>query len=194
MIKMEVTKMKYISMGAVTKPSTEHIVYVSHCGFDYTLTGDLAYMWLNGRFGFDASRNQFQNNALNQLERMGLVVITEDVLEGEYRALTKVRLVPARSRNPYKGLSRNEKTALKWITETGLILSMAELVYLMERDIEPEEKYLGQENVQRLVERIYTKDTIFDNILENQMERAEKRDQVVKLVLSLLKKKRIVLL
>ena len=120
--------MKYISMGAVTTPSTEHIVYVSHCGFDYTLTGDLAYMWLNGRFGFDASRNQFQNNALNQLERMGLVVITEDVLEGEYRALTKVRLVPARSRNPYKGLSRNEKTALKWITETGLILSMAELV------------------------------------------------------------------
>jgi hypothetical protein len=71
---------------------------------------------------------------------------------------------------------------------------MAELVYLMERDIEPEVKYLGQENVQRLVERIYTKDTIFDNILENQMERAEKRDQVVKLVLSLLKKKRIVLL
>ena len=194
MIKMEVTKMKYISMGAVTKPSTEHIVYVSHCGFDYTLTGDLAYMWLNGRFGFDASRNQFQNNALNQLERMGLVVITEDVLEGEYRALTKVRLVPAKSKNPYLGMSRNEKTALKWITETGLVLSMAELVYLMERDIEPEEKYLGQENVQRLVERIYTKDTIFDNILENQMERAAKRDQVVKLVLSLLKKKRIVLL
>ena len=71
---------------------------------------------------------------------------------------------------------------------------MAELVYLMERDIEPDARYLGQENVQQLVERIYTKDTIFDNILENQMERAEKRDQVVKLVLSLLKKKRIVLL
>ena len=71
---------------------------------------------------------------------------------------------------------------------------MAELVYLIERDIEPEAKYLGQDNVQRLVERIYTKDTIFDNILENQMERAEKRDHVVRLVLSLLKKKRIVLL
>ena len=46
--------------------------------------------------------------------------------------------------------------------------------------------------MQTLVERIYTKDTIFDNILENQMERAEKRDYVVKLVLRLLKKKRIV--
>ena len=186
--------MKYISIGSVNRPSTEHIVYVSHCGYDYTLTADLAAVWLDGRFGFDQVRNQLQTKALRQLERMGLVVITEDVLEGEYRALTKVRLVPAKSKNPYLGLSRNEKTALKWITETGLVLSMAELVYLMERDIEPDARYLGQENLQQLVERIYTKDTIFDNILENQMERAEKRDQVVKLVLSLLKKKRIVLL
>ena len=58
----------------------------------------------------------------------------------------------------------------------------------------PEPKYLGQKNVQTLVERIYTKDTIFDNILENQMERAVCRDQIVKVVLKLLKKKRIVLL
>lgn len=36
--------MKYISIGAVNKPSTEHIVYVSHYGYDYTLTGDLAFV------------------------------------------------------------------------------------------------------------------------------------------------------
>ena len=186
--------LKYISIGAVTKPSTEHIVYVSHCGYDYTLTGDLATMWLNGRFGFDAARNKIEENALDQLRKMGLVIVTEDVLEGEYRALTKVRLVSAKAKNAYSGLSRDEKTALKWIRETGLVLSMAELVYLMERGIEPEAKYLGQEHVQTLVERIYTKDTIFDNILENQMERAACRDQIVKLVLKLLKKKRIVLL
>ena len=46
--------MKYISIGAVTKPSTEHIVYVSHCGYDYTLTGEQAALWLDGRYGFDA--------------------------------------------------------------------------------------------------------------------------------------------
>lgn len=34
--------MKYISVGTVNKPSTEHIVYVSHYGYEYTLTGDLA--------------------------------------------------------------------------------------------------------------------------------------------------------
>lgn len=186
--------LKYISIGAVTKPSTEHIVYVSHCGYDYTLTGDLAAMWLNGRFGFDAARNQLEETALNQLVRMGLVVVTEDVLEGEYRALTKIKLVQSLCKNPYHGLTAPEKTALKWIRETGLVLSMAELVYLMEHNISPDPKYLGQENVQTLVERIYTRDTIFDNILENQMEHAASRDQVVKLVLKLLKKKRIVLL
>ena len=186
--------LKYISIGAVTKPSTEHIVYVSHCGYDYTLTGDLATMWLNGRFGFDAARNKIEENALDQLRKMGLVIITENVLEGEYRALTRIKLVQVASKNPYAGLSEQEKTALKWIRDTGLVLSMAELVYLMEHNIDPEPKYLGQKNVQTLVERIYTKDTIFDNILENQMERAVCRDQIVKVVLKLLKKKRIVLL
>ena len=39
---------------------------------------------------------------------------------------------------------------------------MAELVYLMEHNIRPEMQYLGRENAQNLVERIYTKDTIFD--------------------------------
>ncbi len=186
--------LKYISIGAVTKPSTEHIVYVSHCGFDYTLTGDLASMWLNGRFGFDAARNKIEEAALSQLQRMGLVIITENVLEGEYRALTRIKLVQCKSKNPYRGLTASERTALKWIRETGLVLSMAELVYLMEHDIAPEAQYLGQENIQKLVERIYTRDTIHDNILENQMEHATVRDQVVKLVLRLLKKRLIVLL
>ena len=44
--------MKYISLGAVMEPSTEHIVKVSHCGIDYTLTQELASLWLDGRFGF----------------------------------------------------------------------------------------------------------------------------------------------
>ena len=71
---------------------------------------------------------------------------------------------------------------------------MAELVYLTEYNIEPEPQYLGQENVQTLVERIYTRDTIFDNTLENLMEHSQCRDQVVKLVLKLLRRRRVVLL
>lgn len=186
--------MKYISVGVVVKPSTEHILYISHCGAEYTLTGDLASMWLDGRFGFDAVEGAMALKNLDQLRRMGLIIQTEDTLEGEYRALTKVKIVPTKAGYPYRGLAKQEKTALKWIRETGLILSMAELVYLLERKIAPTPEYLGQENIQRLVERIYTKDTIFDNLLENQMEHAVSRDVVVNVVLKLLKKKRIVLL
>ena len=65
-------------------------------------------------------------------------IAPEDVLDGEYRALTRVRLVPAKSRKAYSGLSRDEKNALKWIRETGLVLSMAEPVFLMEREIMPD--------------------------------------------------------
>lgn len=186
--------MKYISIGTVNKPSTEYIVYVSHYGYDYTLTGDLAYVWLNGRFGFDETSDALRDKALRQLDRMGLVILTEDVPEGEYRALTRVKPVPVKARKPYRGLTEAEKNALIWITESGLILSMAELVYLMEHNIHPEIQYLGQENVQKLVERIYSKDTIFDNILENQMEHASCRDKAVRTILKLLKKKCIVLL
>ena len=120
--------LKYISIGAVTTPSTEHIVYVSHYGYDYTLTGDLAYMWLNGRFGFDTARTPLEEKALNQLRQMGLVSITENVPEGEYRTLTQIRMVQTATQKPYVGLSGKERTVLRWIRETGLVLSMAELV------------------------------------------------------------------
>ena len=43
-------------------------------------------------------------------------------------------------------------------------------------------------------ETIYTQETIFDNILETQMEHAAVRDEVVSALLRLLKKKRILLL
>ena len=80
------------------------------------------------------------------------------------------------------------------LREAGLVLSMAELVYLIDRKVPLNPKYLGSDNTQNLVERIYTRDTIFDNILENQMERAAMREKTVNAVLALLRKKRIVLL
>lgn len=83
---------------------------------------------------------------------------------------------------------------MKWVLDAVLVLTMGELVFLMERGVAPEPSLLGPQNQQRLVEIIYTKNTIFDNILENQMELADARDETVKLILNLLKRKRIVLL
>lgn len=186
--------MKYISLGAVLDGSTEHIVKVSHCGFDYTLTQELASLWLGGRFGFAHAENPIELRALNQLYRMGLVMTADESEAGEYRALTQCRVVPVNRRNPYAGLMGHEKTIMRWLCEAGLLLTTAELVYLMDREVEPEPALLGQEHKQALVERIYTTDTIFDNVLENQMAQAASRDRTVKAILSLLKKKRVVLL
>lgn len=186
--------MKYISLGAVLEPSTEHIVKVSHCGIDYTLTHELASIWLDGRFGFAKAENPIEMKALNQLFRMGLVMTADESEAGEYRSMTQCRMVPVKRKNPYMGLTGDEKTIMIWLREAGLVLTMAELVYLMDRKVQPELTLLGPENKQTLVERIYSSDTIFDNVLENQMEHVPTRDKTVKAVLSLLKKKHIIML
>lgn len=186
--------MKYISIGAVTVKGTEEILDVAHGGYTFRLTGQLATFWLNGRQGFACTKNSVELQGLRQLLKMGLAVEADASPAGEYRALTQCTLAPADRDHPYWGLAGIEKEVLHWLREAGLVLSMAELTYLVDHEIPLQPSLLGKDNTQALVEQIYTSDTIFDNILENQMEQSATRDKTVKAVLSLLKKKRIVLL
>ena len=186
--------MKYISIGAILNEGTEHILDVAHGGAQFRLTGEKARLWLNGRLGFAEVFNPMHLTMVEQLFKMGLVIKCDGSRAEEYRALTKCTIVPAECDHPYWFLRNTEKTVLQWLRNAGLVLSMAELVYLMDRNIPLEEKLLGSGNAQALVEQIYTKDTVFNNILENQMERSEARGKVVNAILSLLRKKRIVLL
>ena len=64
----------------------------------------------------------------------------------------------------------------------------------MENNILPSTSLLYEDNRQALVETIYTKNNIFDNILETQMEKAQCRDKIVNVLLKLLYKRRIVVL
>ena len=188
--------MKYISKGLVAAGSTEDILHITRCGADFQLTGDQARLWLNGQFGFSAVKDgqPVLTKALEQLRRQELVEIADESEAGEYRALTRCIMVPAKNRSFCSVLSSEEKTILKWIREAGLWLTMAELVFLLEHAIAPLPPLLGPDNRQSLTERIYTQENIFDNILETQMEHAVRRDRVVKGVLRLLRKKRILLL
>ena len=186
--------MKYISIGAVMTEGTEHNFVVCRGGNKFTLTGDLAAAWLAGRLGFVVVNKPEEEKAAQQLIKMGLAQISRNYSMAEYRTLTHCTIVPADRKYPFLGLKGLERTVLQWLREAGLVLSMAELVYLIDRNVPLEPKYLGGNNTQALVERIYTKDTIFDNILENQMERAAMREATVNAVLSLLRKKRVVLL
>jgi len=185
--------MIYISKGLVCKGSTEEILEVAHRGQSFQLTGAPAYTWLNGRYGFARSKTFQEENALRQLSRMGLAEYEdEETAVSQYRILSRCILCPVKKR----GLSvlGMEKELLTWITKAGLRLSTAELVYLVEHQIRPIEELLYEENRQALVERIYTVDTIADNLLETQMEQATERDAVVKTILQLLRKKRLVVL
>ena len=83
---------------------------------------------------------------------------------------------------------------MRWLTDAGLHLTAAELVFLAEHRIKPTANLLGERNRPRLTERIYTQETIFDNILEAQMGHAAARDEVVNALLRLLEKRRILLL
>ncbi len=186
--------MIYLSKGMVMKNSTEHLLQIARCGREYRLSGEEAALWLRGRLAFSEPESETEKRALLHLKRMGLAETEEDTDVGRYRLLTQCICCPAACSRPETLLSRGEKEALRWLRDAGLRLTVAELVFLRERGIRPEPGYLHAENRQRLVEAIYTADTIGDSLLENLMEGAGSRDEVVRFLMGLLKKKRILIL
>lgn len=187
--------MIYISKGMVCKGSTEERLEIAHRGQSFQLTGALAYTWLNGRYGFSQSRNVQEESALRHLIRMGLAECEDtDTALNRYRILSRCILCPVKGKTVPLTANGLKKDVMTWLTKAGIRLSTAELVYLTEHQVQPKESLLYEENRQALVERIYTVDTIADNILETQMERAQVRDSVVKTLLDLLRKKRLVVL
>lgn len=188
--------MRYLAKGIVQKQSTEHILRINHFGSEFVLTGLRARLWLDARLNIAETdgKDFAEEKKLRQLLKMELVEEVGPDAVDEYRALTHCVIVPAQHRGLSLPLAPVENNLLHWITGAGLRLTMAELVYLEEHKITPEAGWLGEENRQKLTEMIYTTDTIFDNILETQMEAAACRDRTVQAILALLRKKRILLL
>lgn len=187
--------MIYISKGVAGKASTEKLVQVIRGGQNIYLSEKEAELWLRGRFSFALSKNQAEDLALQHLIRMGLAEAEpEETKTAQYRILTRCICCPTKTAKRSVGLLSDEKKVLFWLINAGLRLSTAELIYLIENKVEAEPRLLYQENRQALVEAIYTIDTVADNILENRMEKAECRDCVVQSLLSLLKKRKILML
>ena len=185
----------YISKGMVARPSTEELLFVTRCGVEFRLTGIEADLWLDGRFSFAYEKTEEQKKHLQHLARMNLVEYREETSElAQYQILTQCVLCQTKPKLRFSRLSTKEKELLEWICHAGLHLSVAELVYLNEKGIRPSSELLYSYNRQKLTETIYFQNNIQDNILEVQMEKAATRDETIKNILSLLKKKRILLL
>ena len=184
--------MIYISKGVVCKNSTEQRLLIAHGGKEYVLTKMEATIWINGQFGFAESTEEW---ALHHLNRMGLVEYEyESSAVSKYRILSRCICCAAAGAKSQLRLTACEKTMMIWLTKAGLHLSVAELVFLMDQSIDPKGDLLYKENRQALVETIYMKESIYDNALENLMEHAVRRDEIVEALQRLIKLKRVVLM
>ena len=185
--------MIYISKGR-GKLNFKRELTVTRCGKIIKLSGIRAELWQRGRCGFVTIKTQAEEMALNDLSRLGLVETEQEATwTAQYRIMTYCVPCPVWA-FPWFGLSPDERTTLRWLTKAGLRMTIAELIYLKEHEILPTRDLLRPRNRQALVEKIYTPMNISDNLLEQQMEKAECRDQVVTAILGLLKKKRLVLI
>ena len=184
----------YLSKGLPVRYS-DGTLTISHRGAEFALTGERAEVWERGRCGFHSDLYGSQFTALREIAGQGLAETSEDTAnESFFRLMTNCIICPAKDCNLTILLDPLERAIWRWLTKAGLRLTIAELVFLVERKVKPSPGLLGEANRQALTETIYTRETIFDGILESRMEQSPARDITVKAVLSLVGKKKVILI
>jgi len=185
--------MLYLSKG-LKLSSTGLYTHISHCGITHVLSNTSERLWLNGQYACAETKNEIEEWILNKMTDLGVAVsaTASDDLSA-YRVLTNCVICPVKLVKSQKMLDANEKYIWKWIKKAGFMLTASELVFLTEKEVTPESAYLGKKGWQKLIERIYTTETIPDNVLDNLMESSPAMKQTVDAIIGLLSKKRIYL-
>ena len=186
--------MYYISKGIPEKGGITAQLRIVTGGQIFTLFGLDETLWLRGRLDVVVTESPAEEEEIRKLLRTCLVEYTsEEDPSARDTLLSRCMIVPAKP-SKRNALRRDEKILLDWMLGAGFRLSLAELVYLFDNRIRPTKDLLGKENMQALVDRIYSDQKIENHALEAKMADAAQRDAVVDAVLGLLKKKRVVLL
>lgn len=185
--------MMYLSKGAPVRQSHDGIFRVSRCGTIYELGPRLAEIWRRGRTQ-PVHVGPEQERALHRLAEAGLAAVSEE--DGSlalFRLVIDCILCPSCKRRLRLPLCGRERRVWKWISQAGLRLTASELIRLEEQGIEPVPTLLGEAGRQELTEIIYLNTTIFDGILDAEMEHSDARDATVAAILKLLRTRRLVL-
>lgn len=186
--------MMYLSKGAARPPQRNGVRHVSRCGKVYALGPELASLWYQARI-MPKPVPAGRECAIQRLAEAGLVSVTDE--EGDlaaYRLIIDCVLCPShklRLRLPLFGRDRRLWT---WVTRAGLRLTASELIRLEELKAVPAQELLGEDGRQDLTETIYTNGSIFDGILETQMEHAHARNDTVASILKLVRTRRLLLI
>lgn len=188
--------MLYLSKGMVQPKSSTDNLWLERGGKPFQLQGMEAAVWLKGRFGFMFAESEAEEQTVIHLADKGLAEMEDEADSvNKYRILTRCVCCPARQRGRMSSrLDERERQIYTWLQKAGIRLSVAELVFLTEYRITAVSGMFGVRNRQKLIETIYTKGNIQDNLLEHQMEKAECRDEVAETLMQLLKKKKILIM
>ena len=117
----------------------------------------------------------------------GIVTVTEESGKlAKYRLLTDCVLCPEHGASAWVRPGRDRRI-WTWLHRAGLRLTVSELIRLEEQGAKPDPPLLGEDGRQCLTELIYSRETIFDGILETAMERSPARDTCVGTLLRLLR-------
>ena len=182
-----------LSKGLLLKKHSNSSIVIQKEWTRYELKGEKAYIWMLARNGF-SSRGVEEQRIFNELCREGLLAQTDvQNAYGMYCLLTSNILCVNRRkalRFPLRGL---EKKIIQWLQGGKRKLSVEELVFLIENDVNPiiyEDDVFGV----ALSERIYQTRIHVTNLLRKEMAVAKHRDETVNAVLRLLKKNRLYLM
>lgn len=185
--------MMYLSKGMISKPGTGHAFCVSSRGKSYALGPMAEGLWKRGRAA-PAPASKEEERLVRKMAEAGLAVTTEEAGSlASFRLLSGCVLSPAGGKRALPLLGR-ERRIWTWLTQAGLRLTSSELIRLEEQDILPSPELLGEANRQDLTEQIYSSTTIFDGILETEMERSPARDTTVSSILRLVRARRLLLI
>ena len=131
---------------------------------------------------------------VRKMAEAGLAVTTEETGKlAAFRLLTGCVLSPSASKWAFPLLGR-ERRVWVWLTRAGLRLTSSELVRLEEQNLLPVPDLLGEANRQELTEKIYSNTTIFDGVLDVEMEHSPARDATVAYILKLIQAQRLLLI
>jgi len=178
--------MYMLSKGLLKTILEDGSIEVEHCGKTHILRKRDSDMWLAARY------KAIQMEAsVDNLHNLGLVetTSTKTAILARYWLFSRCVIV-LHDCEKDKPLSENALHAWRWLKKSPLHLTMAEFVRIMELKIQPE-KYTHPSRRQNLVEMIYKRENIGDNILEHEMSRSPHIAKSVAAIEELLAKKYI---
>ena len=182
-----------LSKGLLLKKYSNSRIVIQNQGGRYELKGKKAYIWLLARSGF-TSRGIEEQRIFSELCKEGVLGQTDMPNSyGMYCLLTSNILCVNRRKGlrfPLRGL---EKKIMQWLQDGKRKLTVEELIFLIENDVNPliyEDDMFGV----ALSERIYQTRVHVNNALRREMVGAKYRDITVNAILRLLEKNRLYLM